>query len=82
MQDRLLHEKAEQELKERVRLAKEALKTAQSNFTQQGAIKMLENYSSHRYKRPLLSGFQGEQVLRTIEGKRSTRKKCRCGDGL
>ena len=65
MQDRLLHEKAkEQELKERVRLAKEALKKAQEQLLlQQGAIKMLEELlQPSDINVPLLSGFQGEQV--------------------
>ena len=77
MHDRLLHEKAkEHDLKEKVRLAKEALKTAEEQLLlQQGAIKMLEellqpidvNTSS-------LSGFESEQVpTSNRRAKRSTK---------
>ena len=77
MQERLLQEKAkEQELKEKVRLAKEALKTAQEQLLlQQGAIKMLEELLQPvDISGPLLSGFQGEQVSAgNRRAKRSTK---------
>ena len=77
MHERLLHEKAkEHDLKEKVRLAQEALKTAQEQLLlQQGAIKMLEellqpvdvNSSS-------FTGFESEQVSASNRrAKRSTK---------
>ena len=76
MHERLLQEKAkEQELKEKVRLAKEALKAAQEQLLlQQGAIKMLEELLQPIDQVGSLSGFQAGQIYNgNRRAKRSTK---------
>ena len=91
MQDRLLHEKAkEQELKESVRLAKEALKTAQEQLLlQQGAIKMLEellqssilnsdNYAGFHHQVPSVSNRRANVLQRRNAGAETDRNQEFC----
>ena len=77
MHDRLLQEKAkEHELKEKVRLAHEALKTAQEQLLlQQGAIKMLEELLQPiDVNTTSLSGFDSDRASESSRrAKRSTK---------
>lgn len=77
MHDRLLHEKSkEHDLKEKVRLAKEALKIAQEQLLlQQGAIKMLEELLEPvDVNLTLVSGFESDrEPVSNRRAKRSTK---------